>query len=187
MKYRDNSILWARKVMGSSAEYLILDTETTGLEWGSEVIQLAILGLTKPEESAQWMIKPTLPIPPESTAIHGITDEMVAGSCTWKDTFPLFMSVIEGRKVITYNARYDRNMIRSTCEMNNIPMPDLLGWECAMEWYAVYFGDWNQYRHSYRWQKLRGGDHTALGDCRATLTLIQRMAASPLSSEVSHA
>lgn len=33
--------------------------------------------------------------------------------------------------------------------------------------YAAYVGAWKGARHGYRWHKLGGGDHTALGDCRA--------------------
>jgi DNA polymerase-3 subunit epsilon len=42
--------------------------------------------------------------------------------------------------------------------------------------YAEWFGEWNSYHQSFRWQKLQGGDHSALGDCFATLELIKRMA-----------
>lgn len=30
--------------------------------------------------------------------------------------------------------------------------------------------------HNYRYQRLPGGDHSALGDARATLAVIKRMA-----------
>lgn len=42
--------------------------------------------------------------------------------------------------------------------------------------YSQFVGDWDRYRNAYRWQKLWGGDHTALGDCRATLARIAEMA-----------
>ena len=32
------------------------------------------------------------------------------------------------------------------------------------------------FHQSYRYQKLPGGDHTAPGDCRATLALLRKMA-----------
>jgi hypothetical protein len=33
-----------------------------------------------------------------------------------------------------------------------------------------------RYANGGKWAKLTGGDHTALGDCRATLALLKRMA-----------
>jgi DNA polymerase-3 subunit epsilon len=47
---------------------------------------------------------------------------------------------------------------------------------CAMQRYAEWYGEWNDYFGSFRWQRLEGGDHSALGDCRATLELIRKMA-----------
>lgn len=49
-------------------------------------------------------------------------------------------------------------------------------WHCVKEQYAAYVGDWHDHYGNYRWYPLPGGDHTALGDCRATLALMQRMA-----------
>ena len=51
----------------------------------------------------------------------------------------------------------------------------LPAWECAMGWYSQYVGEPGK-RGGYRNQKLPGGDHSALGDCRATLAVIETMA-----------
>jgi hypothetical protein len=62
---------------------------------------------------------------------------------------------------------------------------------CAMSNYASFVGEWNDYHGNYKWQRLPGGDHSAIGDCLATLELIKKMAASNYLStdtlEVSHA
>ena len=42
--------------------------------------------------------------------------------------------------------------------------------------YAKFVGEWNNYHGNYRWQKLEGGDHSAAGDCLATLEVIRTMA-----------
>lgn len=49
-------------------------------------------------------------------------------------------------------------------------------WIDVMEPYAAYAGDWSETYASYRYQPLNGG-HRAIGDCRARLELLQRMAA----------
>ena len=52
---------------------------------------------------------------------------------------------------------------------------ELAPWECAMRAFAAYVGERSR-RGGHKNQKLVG-DHTALGDARATLRLIeQRMA-----------
>lgn len=59
---------------------------------------------------------------------------------------------------------------------------DQINWECAMLEYSTYIGDWHDYYQDYRYQAL-GGGHRAVGDCRACLEVIRRMAATPLSTE----
>jgi DNA polymerase-3 subunit epsilon len=44
-----------------------------------------------------------------------------------------------------------------------------------MRAFAAYVGERSR-RGSYKNQKLPGGDHTAIGDARATLRLIEQMA-----------
>ena len=62
---------FARKLIEDGA--LILDTETTGLSIEDEIIEIAILNSAGDLLYNQG-VKPSQPIPPEVTAIHGITD-----------------------------------------------------------------------------------------------------------------
>lgn len=57
---------------------------------------------------------------------------------------------------------------------------DICSWDCAMLPYSAYIGDWDDYLKSYKWQKLPGGDHSAIGDCRSTLAIINKMAGDAL-------
>ena len=69
----------------------ILDTETTGTNQATDrIIELGIVIVEYCPESGQVyrvletydeLEYPDMPIPPESTKIHGITDEMVQGKC----------------------------------------------------------------------------------------------------------
>ena len=60
----------------------ILDTETTGLYDDAEIVEISII-----DENGgvllDTLVKPLKPIPAEATAIHGITNEMVATAPTW--------------------------------------------------------------------------------------------------------
>ena len=56
-------------------------------------------------------------------------------------------------------------------------------WEDVMEPYAAFVGQWHDYFENYRWQPLHG-NHQAIGDCRACLELLLRMAAYALPDEV---
>ncbi len=67
---------------------VVFDTETTGLSMTTDrIIQLAYIKHF-PDGSvteAKFLFNPQMPIPPSSTAIHGLTDEMVAEAPTFQD------------------------------------------------------------------------------------------------------
>ncbi|MBA4322109.1 MAG: DNA polymerase III subunit epsilon, partial [Odoribacter sp.] len=54
-----------------------LDLETTGISISSDrIVEISVLKIT-PDGNEEWMISrinPEMPIPPKSTAIHGIRD-----------------------------------------------------------------------------------------------------------------
>lgn len=98
---------------------IVLDTETTGLNWQEDsIIEIGlrqflfhrqtgeILGLRKAYSSFQ---DPGRAIPPEIVELTGITDEMVAG----KDIeWPVVEALLaEASLIIAHNARFDRPFI----------------------------------------------------------------------------
>ena len=63
------------------------DLETTGTNVATDrIVEMAILKVypNGNTESKSWLINPEMPILPEVTAIHGITDEQVATEPTFK-------------------------------------------------------------------------------------------------------
>ena len=65
--------------------FRVVDTETTGLEPSDEVVEAAMVDVLfdgapgQPCHHWQGLFRPSKPIPPESSAIHHITDAMVEG------------------------------------------------------------------------------------------------------------
>ncbi len=67
-------------------------------------------------------------------------------------------------------------------------------WHCAMETFAEIYGEWNDYRGNYKWQRLSTacayykipvvGAHGALADCQMTLKMCEAMLAH---SKAAHA
>lgn len=41
--------------------------------------------------------------------------------------------------------------------------------------YARFFGQWDDWKNDYKWQRLPRAEHGAIGDCRATLKIIHEM------------
>lgn len=165
--------------------YVILDTETTGLSRPAEICQLAIVDCDgKPYINT--LLQTFAPIPLEASRIHGITTEMCYGAPTWPDIKPSVSKALYGKDVIVYNANFDRFMMHLSDEMWGLPKTnysDAVNWYCAMLWYADLWQDWDEYHGNNRWQKLSqaciqqgvsvDSTHDALRDCLLTYSLIQ--------------
>lgn len=168
-----------------SGDYLILDTETTGLHSGSEICQIAIIN-SSGAVLLDTLVKPVHPIPAEATAIHGITNEMVADAPMWQ--YLTVRNLIQNKNVIIYNADYDVTMLyRSTQAVTMTPFEwnYFAKFYCAMETFARIYGDWNARYKSFKWQKLATAcayygipitkAHGALEDCLSTLAVCKAM------------
>lgn len=182
------SIQWAKSI--ADQQPVILDTETTGLNAG-EICQIAIVDWSG-TVLLDTLVKPRDPIPPDATRIHGITNAMVENAHNWKVIRPHVALMTLGKDVIVYNSAYDFRMVMQTDAAWNFARSAWGGehrrWHCAMERYAEYYGDWNDYRQSYRWQKLTDAccqcnlpdieapAHSALGDALRTLALVKYLA-----------
>jgi len=179
--------LEAFKALIRRGDYLVLDTETTGLERG-EICQIAIIDASG-KTLLNSLVRTINPIPADASKIHHIYDNDVISAPSWADITPMVQELLTGRDVVIYNAVYDRKMMHQSAEAAGLPKVDWKTrtrfWD-AMEAFAEVYGDWNAYRGNYRWQKLvtaaayydlRVQDaHSALGDCLMTLALVKKMA-----------
>lgn len=169
---------WARKVLAKT-DAVILDTETTGLHNRAEVVQIGILSMAG-QVLLDTLVKPTCAIPLDAQRIHRITDAMVADAPTIADLLPQLRELLGGARVIIYNAAYDTRILEQSLRAHSlvidVPLFGASSYDCAMEAYAEWVGDWSSYHQSYRYQRLPGGDHTAIGDSRACLAVLRRMA-----------
>jgi DNA polymerase-3 subunit epsilon len=62
------------------------DLETTGIDVARDrIVEISIFKIypNGTKESKTWLVNPTIPIPPQSTAVHGISDEKVANEPTF--------------------------------------------------------------------------------------------------------
>jgi DNA polymerase-3 subunit epsilon len=84
-----------------------LDLETTGINVAADrIVEISVLKIS-PNGKEEWMstrINPEMPIPPKSTAIHGIKDDDVAGSPTFREIARNLAAFLEGCDMAGYNA-----------------------------------------------------------------------------------
>lgn len=87
------------------------DIEATGINIGKDrIIEISILKIfpNGNKENKTWLIYPGIPIPPQSTAIHGIKDEDVTGKLRFKDIATSILKMIENTDLAGYNSnRFD--------------------------------------------------------------------------------
>ena len=90
---------------------VVFDIESTGTSPRRDrIIELAAIKVMPDgsEESRCWLLNPTIPIPPETTAIHGITDEIVAYCPTFEEKAEEIFNFFLGCDLSGFNAdRFD--------------------------------------------------------------------------------
>lgn len=90
---------------------IFFDLETTGINIVSDrIVQIAYHKVSPngKEESKCMLINPEMPIPPEATAIHKITNEAVADCPTFKQVVNEIVKDFEGCDLAGYNSnRFD--------------------------------------------------------------------------------
>ncbi len=90
---------------------IFFDLETTGIDIVKDrIVELSYVKvMPNGEETVKtYRINPEMPIPPESTAIHGITDEDVKDCPTFKAIAKTLAAQIEGCDLAGYNSnRFD--------------------------------------------------------------------------------
>jgi DNA polymerase-3 subunit epsilon len=93
----------------------IIDLETTGINLGTDrIVEIAIVKIMSDDKKIvkRKLINPEMPIPPASTAIHGITDEMVKDAPTFKQVANELKQFLDSCDLAGYNSnRFDIPML----------------------------------------------------------------------------
>jgi DNA polymerase-3 subunit epsilon len=163
------------------AHPIFLDTETTGLGDDAEICDIAVVD-SDGQVILNTLVHPLVPIPPEVTAIHGITNEMVDHAPTMAEVWPLLRHLLSYRPIVTYNAAYDSRLISQSLYAACRTKVEGVDYRCAMLLFSQWYGDWNDYRKSYKWQRLdvaaqcagfpAWSKHRALGDTLAARAVL---------------
>ena len=77
----------------------VFDIEATGLNRRTDrIVELSLIKLLPDgkRESFLFRVNPGIPIPADSIAIHGITDDDVKDESSFKDLAPVLLDLLEG-------------------------------------------------------------------------------------------
>jgi DNA polymerase-3 subunit epsilon len=160
----------------------VLDTETTGLDVTQDrILSIGAVRLhgARIYRSAAMdrLVQPGCDIPAQSTAVHGITDAMVADAEAFTAVFARLARLIEGTVLVGHNLAFDIAMLRSECHLAGIPWPDPPSLDTLVLAAAL---DPESTDHTLDGLAVQmsvdvRGRHTALGDALVTAEIYARM------------
>lgn len=110
------------------AVFTFLDVETTGLSpRTSRVCEVALAGFQGNCRVGHFssLVNPGLPIPPETSRIHGITDAMVKDSPAFSALAPRLISLLEGTVLVAHNTEFDLSFMDMEFARAGLKMPAL--------------------------------------------------------------
>ena len=113
--------------MGSIHRHVVFDLETTGLSprQGHRVIEIGAVAVEHGAIVGEFttLIDAGVPVPPVVQAIHGITDEMLAGQPKPEEVLPLFSAFIADSVLVAHNAAFDIRFLRHEFARLNMGLP----------------------------------------------------------------
>lgn len=113
-------------VWGFEDEIVFLDLETTGFEPGRDaIIEVAAIVARGPEEVDRYvtLVNPGFPVPPETTALTGIDDAMLAGAPTIERVVGKLRQFVGSRRIVAHNCEFDRAFLAHAAGRGAFPGP----------------------------------------------------------------
>lgn len=155
--------------------FVVFDTETTGLSTkNDDVIQIGAVRIINGKkvngEVFDHYVDPKRPIPPDSTKIHGITDDMVNGASHFPEITKKFHKFCKNAVLIAHNAPFDLAFLKreqsETLQFNHPVLDTVL-------LSAIIYGQTKSHTLDTLAERLgihieEKARHTALGDAIAT-------------------
>ena len=108
---------------------IVFDFETTGLDAarGDEIIEIGAVpiidGVVREDCAFHTLIDPDRAIPKDSSAIHGIVDDMVRGKPRLDVVLPEFVRYLGRHDLVAQNAEFDVGFLKAGCKKLELSHP----------------------------------------------------------------
>ena len=165
-------------------DFLILDTETTGIGKGAEICELAIISYKTGEVLFNSLICPCKLAEYEvskAREITGITSEALSNA-PWLDTvWNEVLDILKSKHITSFNTSFDLKVIRNSAQVWNIDVPPFDA-TCLMQLTTAWFNldYWLNLDEAASLlgidiEAIEGDRHRALFDVRVTRAIIQKL------------
>lgn len=185
-----------RSEVAPPAAYAVVDVETTGTSVeADEIVSIAVVRLDAEGielDRFASLVRPTGPIPAESTAVHGIDDAEVAGAPTFAELTPTLLELLDSAVFVAHNADFDLPLVEHAFARAGLRYRPQ-GVACTLDAFRLL----EPTARSHRLESLseRHGitlddAHDARGDVLATVELLRillREGVAPETVELDHA
>ena len=156
---------------------VFFDLETTGIDLAADrIVQFAFVKVHADKSQEEWMelVNPGIPIPPEASQIHHITDDMVRDKPNFAEFAQKIQQFLQGCDLGGFNIqRFDVPFLQAELQRCN----------CSLELQHIKILDVQTIFHkreprdlaaAYRFycNKQHDGAHDALADVRVTLEVL---------------
>lgn len=126
-----------------TARPIFYDTETTGVRSEQDrIIEIAAYDPVNDRSFCQ-LVNPGIPIPPEATAIHQITNQMVAEAPRFAQVAEKFLEFCSGSVILLAhnNDAFDLHFLRHEFQRNQLTLPSAWRFIDTLKWSRRYRPD----------------------------------------------
>ena len=131
-----NELLWIFTQLPD--DYIVLDTETTGLPDENGLPDIVTLGITvvrnrEIAESVEFKTRPGKRISEEAQAVHGITNEQAAAFESFDSQWQQIAEYLEDQLIVIHNASFDWPILLGHVALYGLVMPKIQGVFCSQK------------------------------------------------------
>lgn len=119
-------------------DYIVLDTETTGLPDENGPPDIVTFGITVVRnraiaESVEFKTRPQKHISEEAQSIHGITNEQAAGFDSFDSQWNQIADYLKDQLIVIHNASFDWPILLDHVARYGLSMPPIQGVYCSQK------------------------------------------------------
>ena len=119
-------------------DYIVLDTESTGLPDENGLPDIVTLGITvvrqrEMAKSVEFETRPKKPISEEAQSIHGISNEQAAGFDSFDSQWNPIAGYLKDQLIVIHNASFDWPILLDHVARYGLSMPPVQGVFCSQK------------------------------------------------------